>query len=329
MTAENAPRIFYFCYDHNRPTGGQKETYQHVDILNKCGFLAYALHTKEGFRLAWFENETRTIGQKGFEAIFDARRDYVVLPEDLGLKTSLFPGRKVIFNKNLYEGFATVGTECPAQYPALAPDVVAILAVSQHNQRHLQFAYPSLEVLRVDVDVRPQIFRYCSLSDKQPIVACIQKTPNHLYTLYHMIKSRAVSNLNMAGRFAWTFLRNLTELQVADTLRRSLIFVFLSVDEGFPRMPLEAMACGCIVASYGHGPLREYLPKAYQFEHSDLVSIASFIETIMESFPNRLEKYQDEVSLGRKIALSHAAAQQERSVLKAWEKILSRSSRIT
>lgn len=28
-------RIFYFCYSHDRPTGGQKQAYHHVDILNR------------------------------------------------------------------------------------------------------------------------------------------------------------------------------------------------------------------------------------------------------------------------------------------------------
>ena len=95
-------RIFYYCYSHNEPLGGQKHTYRHVDILNAHGFEAYALHQKAGFRLTWFENRTRVIDEHGFHQIYDPERDYLALPEVLGARILDFPGRKVIFDKGLY-----------------------------------------------------------------------------------------------------------------------------------------------------------------------------------------------------------------------------------
>jgi hypothetical protein len=86
-------RVFYYCYDHDRPTGGQKDTYQHVDTLNKKGIEAYALHFKNEFRLTWFENKTRVIYQSDFKAIYNVARDYIVLPEDLGGRILQFPGK--------------------------------------------------------------------------------------------------------------------------------------------------------------------------------------------------------------------------------------------
>jgi hypothetical protein len=50
------PKIFYRAWSHNRPTGGQKQMYRHVDILNSAGFDAYIFHDNDGFRLTWFEN---------------------------------------------------------------------------------------------------------------------------------------------------------------------------------------------------------------------------------------------------------------------------------
>src|SRR6266542_5500719 len=98
-------RIFYFAYDHNRPSGGQKDTYQHVDILNRAGYEAYALHRTKGFRLGWFENSTAIVSDEWFWRRRDEERDIVVLPEDLGPAICSYPGHKVIFNKNLYHGF--------------------------------------------------------------------------------------------------------------------------------------------------------------------------------------------------------------------------------
>ena len=59
-------RVFYHCYDDPKPTGGQKHTYQHVDVLNRCGFDAYIVHHTPGFRLTWFDNDTRVIDYAQF-----------------------------------------------------------------------------------------------------------------------------------------------------------------------------------------------------------------------------------------------------------------------
>src|SRR5215472_5677929 len=95
-------RIFYYAYDTLKPSGGEIDTYHHVDILNDNGFDAYALHTKPGYRHKWFENNTRVIDVSAFWRIYDRERDFVVLPEPLELQMKMFPGKKVIFNKALY-----------------------------------------------------------------------------------------------------------------------------------------------------------------------------------------------------------------------------------
>jgi glycosyltransferase involved in cell wall biosynthesis len=320
----SSPRIFYFCYDHNNPTGGQKITYQHVDILNRNGFSAFALHSKPGFRLTWFENSTCTIDRTTFDQVFDTKRDYIVLPEDLGSRINLIPGKKVIFDKNLYYGFSVLEPKHGSSYPALAPNIIAIFTLSEHNRKHLQFAYPSVKIIKVDSDICTDTFQYRPLESKEALISCVPKARNHLYTLYHMLQSRGASGLNQTGHFKWIFLGKLTEKQVAETLSRSLIFISLSVDEGFHLMPVEAMACGCIVASYGCGPLLENLPRPYRFEHSNLISVAKFMERIMDSFPHDLGRYETMVESGRKIALSFSRRRQEVSVLKAWKRILAR-----
>jgi len=53
-------RVFYFCYDHQRSTGGQKQMYRHVDILNSNGYQAFAVHTRKGFHLEWFKEKVKS-----------------------------------------------------------------------------------------------------------------------------------------------------------------------------------------------------------------------------------------------------------------------------
>jgi Glycosyl transferases group 1 len=314
-------RIFYYCYRHNKPTGGQKHTYRHVDILNQYGFDAAAFHPGRAFRLTWFENNTRVISYSQFARSFDSDLDFVVLPEDLGLEICAFPGRKVIFNKNIFYGFRCYGTSRCTSYPYQSPDVIAALTVSEHNRAHLQFAYPHLLVERVYLEIQPDIFRFSRLRDKKAQIACVQKAPESLLSLYHTVQSRSLSGLNNAGIFNWEFLGEKSETKTALILRESLLFVFLSVAEGLGRMPLEAMASGCLVAAYGNGPLHETIPRIYTFEHSNIIALATFVETVMNSFPDRLDQWEPAVKAGLQIAQGFSAQRQERSVLDAWEKI--------
>src|ERR1700730_4869025 len=98
------PKIFYLMYDIDAPSGGEKHSYQHVDLLNANGFEAYALHKLPRYRHTWFENETRVIDMEAFWNIYDREKDYIVVPEPLGRQILTYPGKLVIFNKNLYTG---------------------------------------------------------------------------------------------------------------------------------------------------------------------------------------------------------------------------------
>src|SRR5262245_58766695 len=97
------PRIFYWMNNSNAPAGGEKHSYEHVDILNAAGFEAYGVHMTP-HRHAWFDNDTRIVHGRAFWEIYDACADYLVLPESLGPIISVLPGKKVIFNKNFYYG---------------------------------------------------------------------------------------------------------------------------------------------------------------------------------------------------------------------------------
>lgn len=318
----SCPKIFYFCFSHNRPTGGQKDTYKHVDILNSAGFESYVFHLSRGFRVTWFENNTRVVGPEEFTRLYNAQSDYIVLPEDLGAKISSFPGRKVIFNKGIYLGFRAFGSEKLKSYPYLDPDVLAVLTVSNQNAEHLKFAYPFVDVIRVYSEIDTKVFAYTPLDRKKPRISCIPKAHGQLLTLYHILHSRAEQNLNQLDAFDWTFIQSMSERDVAKTLQESLVFVFLSTEEGLPRTPIEAMSCGCLLACYREGPLRECLPAAFQFETGDIVGVAKYIELIAKSLPSRLSEWEPLALAGRELALSHSSERQRISVLEAWERIL-------
>lgn len=318
-------KIFYYCYDQQRPTGGQKHTYQHVDILNSNGFEAYALHRGPGFRLSWFENETRVIDEAAFRKLYDPNADFIVLPEDLGLGINNYPGRKVIFNKGMYLGFGSLARTIQ-QDPCLSSNVAAIFTVSKHNKRHLEFAYPGKTIILIEYDIRLDVFKPKSLSQKKLLIACLPKQPLQIAALMQMLKARMQAGFLKANRLHWAFIREMSERQVANLLSDALIFVFLSTEEGLPRMPLEAMASGCLIVAPRCPPLTEYLPRELSFSQGDLVGMAQFIEKIVSAYPNNIDRFSYLTKKGRRIAAKFSPRRQERSVLRAWEIIFRTTS---
>ncbi len=316
------PRVFFNCSATDERLGGPKHTYRHVDVLNAGGFEAYALHELEGQRLRWFENDTQVIARNRFDSIFDPSRDYLVLEESLGSHIPRFAGRKVIFNKSIYIGFRSIGTRFCTRDPYVDTGVVAVVAVSEHNADHLRFAYPRLPVFPVLSSIDPNRFAYRPLREKKRQIVCISKAPFQLATLYQMLRARTHAGLNLLGEFSWVVPSTLCEDEMALLLQDSLIFVFLAVEEGLGFAVLEAMACGCLVMAYGHGPLADYLPSNSRFAYSDLLGIARRIEQIAEAFPDGIDQWQPLSEAGRAVALRYSRDREVRSVIDAWNQIV-------
>jgi glycosyltransferase involved in cell wall biosynthesis len=316
-------KIFYFAIDSNLPFGGEKHTYEHVDILNEAGFEAYALHTRPNYRHTWFENATPTIGAHQFWEIYDKDKDYIVLPEFMGSRIPTFPGRKVIFNKNLYYGFqifSQVGDEAFDAYTD--ESVVAVFAVSDHNVAHLRCSFPKVKVFRMFFHIDSDLFAYAPLSDKQRVIACVAKEKDQLNILRQMAISRSRAGLNVISDYRWLLLEGFNERQMAQTLRSSLVTISLCAKEGLGRTLLEAMASGCLPLGLGVGALKESLPQTCQFEPEDFITMIERLEQITNGFPGNLGKWEAVSQAGRKIAEAYTRRRQKEHLLDAWAQIL-------
>lgn len=320
-------KIFYFCFSDNQSSGGNKEIYKHTEILNNNGYEAYVLHTTVNFKITWFPHNARIIYIDAFEQLFDKQTDFIVLPEDLGYDILSFPGNKIIFNQNMYYGFHIFGKQKPQTYPYLHSDIKGALVVSEHNKNYLKFAYPQLDVFRVFCGVDLSKFSYQSLKNKKKKIACNPaKRPLDIAAVYHILQSRAEQGLNNLDEYEWIFIEDKTELEVAQILQESLIFIFLSKEEGFPLMPLEAMACGCLVFAYNTAPITEYVHPTFLFDPGDFLSITETIESITQSFPAAAENWETISEMGRDTALQYSLELEQKSVVKAWQEILHNNS---
>lgn len=311
------PKIFYYCSDHNRPTGGEKHSYQHVDILNENGFTAFAYHREPGFRLSWFDNETRTVDSQQFANAYDPERDFLVFPETLGSRMLAWPGRRVIFNKNAFYGFGALGVEPSSSCPYTDPNTKAVFAVSEHNRRQLEFVFPGVRVLPVWASISSKLFTPPPLHEKQRIVCSIDKNRFHVAAVFQSFLSRT---RDASEGWEWRFLAGLHEAELAAALRSSTAFVFTNTDEGLGRMPIEAMACGCLLVSYRNGPLAEYAPSYLHWDYGDLAGLGSWLDCIMQ---DKVPDRQACIDEGIQIAAQFNRERQCRSVCEAWQNVMS------
>lgn len=310
--------LFFHAYDHQRPLGGQKHTYAQVDALVAAGFDAWVVHGREGFRLGWFASTTPVIGPLELARRYEVDRDLVVLPEDLGAQLRTIPGRKVIFNKGIYNGFRALELDEPSPYDA--PDVVAALAVSPHNAAILRFAYPSLpiHVTRPGLDVSR--FPGRPLRDKARRIAWVAKNPSAIAALQHMLAARARGGHNALGSFTWTQIHNLTEQATAAVLEDSLAFVFLGIEEGYGLAPREAALAGCVTVAYDAGTLAGLAPRGL-VRPQDVLGIATLLEALAARHPDGLADWQLSVDAARARVVAEAALAAAEAIT-AWDAIL-------
>src|SRR5690348_1693819 len=134
--------IYVLCPDHNAPSGGVKQLYRHVDVLNRHGFSATILHKQAGFRCTWFANTTRVeTYSRVIRSVMRDPHSYLVFPEIYGPAIAEYaPGvKKVIFNQSGYYTFVGYSLDPrDLQSPYLDPDIVAALVVSDSTREYLQ-----------------------------------------------------------------------------------------------------------------------------------------------------------------------------------------------
>jgi hypothetical protein len=318
-------RVFYITTDNPHPCGGEKHTYEHVDILNDAGYEAYAVHQQVGARYKWFENRTRTMGLADLRGCLDAVRDCLVLPAAMaGQYVADLPGRKVIFNKGLQAAFRPLGTVRELDYAYTHPSVVAVFSVSDHNVRQLRFAFPRAHVYRVVSSIDPEVFTHVPLRQKKKQLAVATKAPDNVLTLFHILNARAKQGLNALGDCNWVVLEGYSEQQMAAILKETLAVVFLNTGEGLARVPREALACGCLLVGIGAGSMKECLPAYSQCDPEDFIGAAQRIEAILQDYPDRLERWTAAAEDGSRHMLAFSRERQRETVIAAWEDIMRR-----
>lgn len=279
------PTVHYLCPHVDRPTGGIRAIYRHVDLLNAAGIPATVVHAPDGFSCTWFDHDTRIIGAR---SVALARQDVLVVPEWYGPCLGALPvgPRIVVFNQNAYRTFAGLDDTAAAGAPYRGvPGLEEILVVSRDNADYLRFAFPELPVSLVRNAIDPALFHPADRSPGRRIAWMPRKRADDARQVLRLLAGHG----SLEG---WEVvpIEHRTEAETADLLRSCVIFLSFSAQEGFGLPPAEAMACGCYVVGFPGLGGREYFDPAFSspIEEGDVLAYARETATLLRSDPAML-----------------------------------------
>ena len=276
--------IYYVCLDDNRPSGGRRVAYRHVDILNDNGVDAAILHARPCFRLTWFPNTTRVVAASMTTLKDD---DILVYPETRGPEIhEIAMGHKfAIFNQGAYQTFLHYrGNEATTPYHS--PNLQGVMCVSEDSRQYLDYAFPHLQkegkLKRVHISIDHDLFTHVPVKDKRRQVAFMQrKHKNELFDVINILKYRQIFDWKMV------LIDNEPPKEVARIMKESAIFLEFGYPAGCPVPPLEALASGCYVIGYTGFGANEYQKRVQNFQsipHADVIGFAKAIEKVSNWF---------------------------------------------
>ena len=271
------PVVYYVAPDRQRPSGGIRVIYRHVDILNSLGIEAAVMHAGAGFRCTWFENQTTVVhGPR----VTLGPRDVIVVPEWYGPSLHLISPipRLVVFNQRAYDTFDWIDLDRTipgAPYSGLR-NLAALLTVSLDNTEYLRYAFPDLRVQMARNVIDGSVFHIGAAGQRARRVAVVpSRRQQELVELQHILRSRGA-----LGDWSFFPIVARSEQQTAEILRNSAVFLSLSEREGFGLPPAEAMASGCLVVGYPGLAGREFFHPtgSMPVPDGDIVALAKALE---------------------------------------------------
>lgn len=242
-------RILYFTTVYDRPVGGVRTIFRHVEELRAMGFDAYVVsNTLE--RPSWFATPAPILStEPALELMAD---DVLVYPEvaySLLDTTRGLRRRKVLFCQNQDGLFEGLGGEWPSWEAA---GVEHALYCSQYvaDIAERMFRFRSSAVVRCAVDRT----RFRPAEKRPQVVVMPRKRQRDL----PIIRKAFERMWPQYADLPWFSLHGANEDKVARHMNESMIFLSLSWREGLGLPPLEAMASGCLVAGFTGLGGREY-----------------------------------------------------------------------
>ncbi|MGP5220318.1 glycosyltransferase [Arthrobacter rhombi] len=308
-----APAVYYLAPEEPAASGGIKVIYRHVDVLVSLGIVSAVVHPREGFRASWFSNETPVIPASDLQL---RSNDILVVPECYAPGFEHLPTnvRIVVFNQGPHHTFDRIGLdpERPGAPYSQLPNLAAVLTVSNDGAELLRMTFPDTPVWTVRNVVDESVFYPIPERPRRNVAYVPSRRPDELSQLLHLLNARREFS---TGEWSLTGLSGLTEIEMANALRRSSIFLSLSHRDGFGLPPAEAMACGAYVIGHPGGGGTEFFDPAYCSPAHDNTQI---MRALLDTMSMPREQLQISGAKASASVLSHYSAEGLRTDLDAF-----------
>lgn len=329
------PFVRILCLpDIDRPIGGVKQLYRHVEHLTSLGWDAAVVTQSEGFRPSWFTSTANTIS---LNRCFDLGQltplsTILVLPETYlnanlhsfyGFDLSAIP--YVVFNQNAYYSYGDFSSSTHDLVRRFYgnPLALQILSVSEDTHSFLanNLAIPDHHLSRIINAVEPS-FVPSSVKQKR-LLWMPRKNPDHVQAVLHGL-SNSVGDYNRG--WIGEPLVDLPHVEVAKRLSTSKIFLSFGHPEGFGLPIAEAMSAGCWVVGYSGGGGHELFRYGASDEicFGDWPGFVSAVQRVLCRFvdqPREMERALSFQSLA--IRSLYNLDNELRSISLAWDRIYS------
>lgn len=236
-------RVIYMAPEVPTVVGGVRMLSRHVALLVSVGVDAVLWFPSPGYRYGWFDEVVPTVSGMELELTAD---DLLVVPEP-----GVLPGRdpapgarKAVFNQNHFYTLATWPD--PGGYPGWQP-TPSIWTTSRESAEVLGRMYPDLPPRRIPNPIDTDLFRP-GPERTRAIAWMPRKRPQEAALL-----RRLLATAPGAEDVELRELTGLSEVEVAETLGRTSVFVALGAFEGFGLPVAEALSAGCLVVGYPAG----------------------------------------------------------------------------
>ncbi|HEV8378612.1 MAG TPA: glycosyltransferase family 4 protein [Tepidisphaeraceae bacterium] len=311
------PTLYFFTPDLPHVLGGIKQIYRHVAVLNANGFDAWVVHRKKGFKVNWFEHNTRVMYEP---APLRKNFDIAVFPEIWGPKINGWGKdiRKVIFNQNAYYTWMSQPLKGPFDPPYLNPQVMATIVVSEDNRKFLKCVFPRMPIYRIRYSINPKL--YYPQPKKRQICVMPRKNIEDVKQVLHILRlHRALEGWKVV------LIDKFTEAQTAAVMRESAIFLNFGSPEGFGLPAAEAMACGCIVIGYDGFAGREFMDegRAYIVPLGDILRFVGLARSVMKEWEADPQRFEARLASARRLITEEYSPERESGdIVGCWNEIL-------
>jgi glycosyltransferase involved in cell wall biosynthesis len=243
-------RVIFISAPFDFPSGGVATIYRHAEVLAEHGISAFVALTEKP-KVDFYGSRAPLIVHGG--RIREQPGDVLVVPEgftSLVRATGSSRVKRIMFCQNQYYpaftdnprlGFAEFGVQ-------------GLIASSEAVRSFFGDVYGLTDVPLIPYAIDTAVAFPAPVKRRQ-IAFMPRKLPQDAEFILNVFQRRHVRYANVP----WVAIDNVTQKESVAILAESQIFLSLSHRESFGLPPLEAMACGCLVAGYHGDGGREYM----------------------------------------------------------------------